>query len=142
MCIRDSLKVDQDFTEVLFTLEGEAAARARIEVYHPDEEKVEPFLIPEFFDVRAVPRGTGPGGASVTAERTDDWSSRFEDEKVREVFRHLHLHGNLTEEELIGMLGTPRAATRFSSKLDEYAKRLPFHVGVEVVGFVKRYVRR
>ena len=36
----------------------------------------------------------------------------------------------------------PRAARRFSSGLDEYARHLPFHVGVEVVGSVKRYVRR
>ena len=140
------LKVDQDWTEVLFTLEGERAARARVEVYHPDaEEQVEPFLLQDFFEVCAAPRGTGPEGASVSVERpseSEDWQSRFEDEKIRQVFRHLQAHGNLTEEELVGMLGTPRAARRFSSGLDEYARHLPFHVGVEVVGSVKRYVRR
>jgi len=140
------LKVDQDWTEVLFTLEGERAARARVEVYHPDaEEQVEPFLLQDFFEVCAAPRGTAPGGPSVSVERpsgSEDWQSRFEDEKIRQVFRHLQAHGNLTEEELVGMLGTPRAARRFSSNLDEYARHLPFHVGVEVVGSVKRYVRR
>jgi hypothetical protein len=39
------------------------------------------------------------------------------------------------------MLGSPRAARRFSLQVDELASRAPFSVRVVVVGEVKRYVK-
>jgi hypothetical protein len=64
-----------------------------------------------------------------------------DDEKIRQLFAHLATHGAITEPEVAAMLGSPRAARRFSLQIDELASRAPFSVRVAVVGDVKRYVK-
>ena len=64
-----------------------------------------------------------------------------EDGKIRQLFAHLAAHGAITEPEVAAMLGSPRAARRFSVQVDDLASRAPFSVRVVVVGEVKRYVK-
>jgi hypothetical protein len=64
-----------------------------------------------------------------------------DDEKIRQLFAHLATHGAITEPEVTAMLGSPRAARRFSVQVDELASRAPFSVRIVVVGEVKRYVK-
>jgi chromosome segregation ATPase len=70
------------------------------------------------------------------------WQEKFEDEKIRAVFEHLHEYGSLTEAELTQMLeGNPRKARQFALKFDEYLMYVPFAARVEVGAAGKRYVR-
>ena len=64
-----------------------------------------------------------------------------DDEKIRQLFAHLAAHGAITEQEVAAMLGSPRAARRFSLQVDDLASRAPFSVRIAVVVDVKRYVK-
>jgi hypothetical protein len=80
-----------------------------------------------------------PGSAAAgVAPWLEDLS---EDEKIRQLFAHLAVHGAITEPEVAAMLGSPRAARRFALQVDALASRAPFSVRVVVVGDVKRYVK-
>lgn len=127
---------DGQHTEVLFALEGPAEGRARLEIFHADNvHDVTPCRLDAFFTVR---RALAQGDGAVTQETS--WLEALPVE-VRSVFEHLHAHGSLTEEELIGKLGTPRMARRFAADFDVHLARVPFDVRVEAVASGKRYVR-
>ena len=60
---------------------------------------------------------------------------------MRALFRHLAIHGAVTESEAVVMLGGQRALRRFALRVEEYARKVPFGVRIDVVAGVKRYVR-
>ncbi len=69
------------------------------------------------------------------------WEDGICDDGARKVFVHLAQHGSITEGEVTGMLGSPRAFRRFSLAFDDFAKSLPFKVRIEATVEGKRYVK-
>ncbi len=47
----------------------------------------------------------------------------------------------MTEEEMVGILGSARAFRRFSLDFEEHERKLPFRVRIEAGEGGKRYVR-
>lgn len=130
------IPADGQHTEVLFALEGPAEGRARLEIFHADNvHDVTPCRLETFFTVR---KALGHGDTAATLQAS--WLDTLPAE-VRPVFEHLHAHGSLTEEELIGKLGSPRHARRFAAEFDAHLACVPFDVRVEAVASGKRYVR-
>ncbi len=128
--------VGDDWTEVFFALEG-PHERARIEVHHPDNvEKVASRRLETWFDV--VKTKTTEEEPVVV---TGTWADGISDDGVRRVFVHLEKHGSITESEVTGMLGSPRAFRRFSLEFEEHVRKLPFRVRIEPADGGKRYVR-
>jgi hypothetical protein len=123
---------------VFFALDGPNDERAHVEVHHADNiEKVRPYVTDDLFAVS----GVGVGKSSATAEQATAWADNIEDESIRGVLLHIAKHGSVTEQEIIAMLGTARAARRFSLALDNYLAKLPFKVKSEANASGKRYVR-
>lgn len=134
------IPVEGDAAEVLFTLEGPAEERVRVQVFHPDATHNVPEVeVPVFFAVRRV---AGASQAEAPPAGTGDWRATLADAGVRDVFDHLHAHGSITETELIGKLGSPRAVRRFSASFDAYLGQVPFSVHVESTESGKRYVKQ
>lgn len=137
------VEVEAEWADVLFTLVGSGPERAQVEVYHPDgEEKVEPFRLEEFFEVKTVGSSLTAStvrGASLTDDRP--WHSAIENEDHRKALLHLEQYGTLTEEQACGMLGGPRAERRFNMRMQDYRDLLPFQVSLEVTASGKRYVK-
>jgi hypothetical protein len=141
--------------ELFFRLKGAEETRVAVEVYHPGgAATVAPASPPERFPVSALARAhTAPPASPATGESEPpaaparrggeavDWRARISDERVREVFVHLHAHGSITETEVAQIVGSPRAARAFALRLTEWAAMAPFDVRVETVGSMKRYVR-
>jgi len=69
------------------------------------------------------------------------WSDAFRGQPVQGVFLHIETHGAVHEEDLLRMLGSPRAYRRFCVDLEDHLPKLPFGVRVDVVDGMKRYVR-
>jgi hypothetical protein len=130
--------VSEAWTEVFFSLEGPSDERAPVEVRHADNiEKVTPALIDTLFSV------TGVKGlvASPSARGGLAWAESIDDPHVRGVFLHIDKHGSVTEEEIVAMLGSARAARKFALGFDAYLAKLPFRVRGEANASGKRYVR-
>ena len=133
---------DADWAQLFFSLEGPATGLVRIEVYHPENrENVSPVAMEDWFEVdhrRGAPVAPPPepGG-----ERELSWADALTDEGARRVFIHLDAHGSVTEAEVIGFVGSPRAFRRFSLEFDGYLKKVPFRVRVEPGAEGKRYVK-
>ncbi len=94
----------------------------------------------------AVAPAADPGrpGAEAEPEAERPEAERWLDElpaSARPVFAVLARHGVVAEPELVRLLGTPRAARRFSVEVDDLARRAGFGVRTESVAGVKRYVR-
>ena len=87
--------------------------------------------------MRAAPALAGEAVSS-TVEGAG-WLDQLPSEEVRALFRHLAVHGAVTEAA--AMLGGQRALRRFALHLEEYAGRAPFGVRIDVVAGLKRYVR-
>ncbi len=136
--------------ELFFRLSGDSQEKVRVEVFHPSAtDQVAPcipdarFLVsalasmPQASEARAgAPTPVAPG-SDVPA-----WLMALsENERIRQLFAHLAVHGVITEQEVAAMLGSPRAARRFALQVDDLASRAPFSVRVVVVGEVKRYVK-
>ena len=68
-----------------------------------------------------------------------DWLEAFADDAVRAAFAHLDKHSTLTDPQLARLLGTARAARRFSRRFDRHRDALPFRVEIRIVDGVKRY---
>lgn len=62
-------------------------------------------------------------------------------EEVRGLLEHLDEHGVVSESDAAMILGSHRKVRRFSKNLEAYLEHTPFHVRVESVLGVKRYVR-
>ena len=144
------LSVGAEWAEVLFTLEGGTEARAAIQIYHPDgSENIAPVRLPEFFDVmtripppeRSSDESDGPAPESQPQETTS-WAEQIADEGHRRILLHIGSYGNINEDEITDMLGTPTAARKFSRKYEAYLCFLPFAIGIDTLGTVKRYVKK
>ncbi len=140
--------------ELFFRLRGSSQEKVRVEVFHPSStDHVTPCIPDARFLVSAL--STAPQRQSEVMEQAPtpatttlqdsampQWLVDLsEDEKIRQLFAHLAAHGAITEPEVAAMLGSPRAARRFSVQVDDLASRAPFSVRVVVVGEVKRYVK-
>lgn len=139
-------KVGEAWTDVYFSLEGPLDDKVRVEVFHPlGVERVTPFTTEELFavDGRVGTRGQSAPTplAAVTARAAAAWQASLPDDTTRRIFVHIDQHGVLTEEELVAMVGGPRAARRFAADFDALAGRVPFAVRIEPTGTGKRYVK-
>jgi RecA/RadA recombinase len=76
-----------------------------------------------------------------TARAPVAWADAFRTEELKSVFRHIETHGALGEEELVAMLGSPRAYRRFCVDIEDHLAKTPFGVRIDVVNGTKRYVR-
>jgi hypothetical protein len=89
---------------------------------------------------------TAPGIVSgprviVRGEDVPGWAQLLTDEGARRVFLHLATHGSITEHEVTGFLGSPRAYRRFTLEFDAHAQMVPFRVRIEPLADGKRYVK-
>ncbi len=136
------LPVGDEWTQVFFALESGSSEPVRVEVFHPEGvEQVQPCALEEWFEVDwRKAAGKPEEAAPDQEERALDWADALP-EGPREVFRHLHAHGAITEAEVIRMLGSPRAFRRFSLGFEEHAAKVPFRVRIEGGVEGKRYVR-
>lgn len=80
-------------------------------------------------------------GATVTDNDTPRWAGLLSDEGARRVFLHLATHGSITEHEVTGFLGSPRAYRRFALEFEAHARKVPFRVRIEPLADGKRYVK-
>jgi hypothetical protein len=131
---RLQVPVGETWCEAFFGLEGPADERVRIEVYHAEGiENVQSATPEAWYSVS--------GTASGTATPPAGWADTIADESIRKVFLHLEKHGAVTEPEVTGLLGSPRAFRRFSLEFDQHLTKLPFRVRIETGESGKRYVR-
>jgi hypothetical protein len=77
----------------------------------------------------------------VAPPRVFDWADAIEEEGARNVFVHLAQHDSVSETEVTGFMGSPRAFRRFSLAFEEHARKVPFKVRIEVGTDGKRYVK-
>jgi hypothetical protein len=126
--------------ELFFRLTGPSDARVPVELHHPGVIAVMPWTPDHRFAVTAG-QGLRSGAAPMAAEVGLAWLDQFEDRGVRRVFEHLAAHGTVTEDEVAGMLGGPRAARRFAVGFELHAAKAPFVVRIADVGGVKRYMK-
>jgi len=140
--------------ELFFRLSGTSQEKVRVEVFHPSAtDQVSPCIPEARFLVSALSTApqrpsevsapdTQPAPATIPESAMPQWLEDLsEDGKIRQLFAHLAAHGAITEPEVAAMLGSPRAARRFSLQVDALASRAPFSVRVVMVGEVKRYVK-
>ena len=140
--------------ELFFRLSGSSQEKVRVEVFHPSAtDQVAPCIPDARFLVSALSTAPQrpsevatpdpqPAPATTPESAMPQWLEDLSDDiKIRQLFAHLAAHGAITEPEVAAMLGSPRAARRFSVQVDDLASRAPFSVRVVVVGEVKRYVK-
>ncbi|MCC6811540.1 MAG: BREX-6 system phosphatase PglZ [Deltaproteobacteria bacterium] len=126
--------------ELFFRIVGATDARARVELRHTGTEAgdVRSTVLDERFSV------TVAGGRAPSAEAppsTTSWLAELPAGGVRQVFEHVEKHGAITETEAANMLGGARELRKFAREFEDFAKKAPFRVRIEVVAGVKRYVR-
>lgn len=78
---------------------------------------------------------------SAPLPQSETWADAIADEGLRGVFLHIAKHGVVTESELATLLGSTRAARRFSQEVDAHLSKLPFGIRTEPAEGGKRYVR-
>lgn len=69
------------------------------------------------------------------------WLDAIADAGSRKVFEHIAVHGVITEEQVVAILGGAREARVFTRQFEAYAARAPFTVAIQMTAGVKRYVR-
>ena len=132
--------------ELFFRLSGPSEARVQVELFHPGAvAKVTPYVPDARFEVTALwaraSTGATPPPPPVIAA-ADRWLEQLTEPGVRQVFAHLATHGVVSEDQAAEMLGGPRALRRFAFRFEEWARKAPFSVRIDVVAGVKRYVRQ
>jgi hypothetical protein len=133
--------VGDAWTEVFFGLEGPNDERVRIEIHHPDKiENVRSAVPDAWYAVSGTSTLKTPSLAPPPAAPVG-WADTIADEGIRRVFLHIEKHGRVTETEVTGMLGSPRAFRRFSLEFEDHLAKLPFRVSIESGDGGKRYVR-
>jgi hypothetical protein len=60
------------------------------------------------------------------------WQDALGDEGAVRFFERIEQSGSATEQELLAILGTPRAARKFTNAYDGYVAKLPFRVRIEI----------
>jgi hypothetical protein len=142
---RLQVTVGEAWTELFFALEGPMDDRVRVEVHHPDSiEKVRAATPDQWYSVSGTTPAVGGKDAkpaSVPPPPPEGWAGTIADEGIRKVFLHLEKHGVVTEPEVTGILGSPRAFRRFSLEFETHLPKLPFRVRIETAEGGKRYVR-
>ena len=134
-------QVGQRF-ELFFRLLGGADARVQVVLGHSGAQAN---VISGTVDRRypVAPDGQRvqePGREAGVGTRA--WLEQLPEGGVRQVFDHLAAHGKVTEQDAVGMLGSPRALRRFTLRFEEYAAVAPFSAHIEVANGIKRYVRQ
>ena len=110
-----------------------------VELHHPG---LDARVIPGHAEARfAVTPVSSVASEPRPASRGEAWLEAIEDTGFRQVFAHIAAHGSIAETEIAAMLGSPRAARRFSVQFDALAERAPFRVRIENLAGVKRYAR-
>lgn len=142
--------VGDEWSEVLFVLEGASDERVRVEVVHPDRtEQVQRALIQEFFTVTQTvapvstpPRSDRPPPAAPLPAPVPagDWQEAIEDAQFRAAFEHIDKHGMLNEADLMSLVG-PRKARTFARQYEGLVAKLPFRIRIESAGMQKVYVK-
>ncbi len=137
---RLQVPVGDAWGELFFGLEGPVDERVRIEIHHADKtENVRSAKPDQWY---AVSGTVGAAAAtSVEKQQSSAWADTIADEGIRRVFLHIEKHGTITEPEVTGLLGSPRAFRRFSLEFESHLVRLPFRVRIEANESGKRYVR-
>jgi hypothetical protein len=142
---RIAAKVGEEWIDVYFALEGPIDDKVRVEAFHPlGVQRVTPITPVALFAVDGRHGRTQPPNipyAMVTARPAGAWQASLPDDATRRVFLHIDEHGALTEEELVGMVGSPRAARRFAAEFDTFVGRVPYRIHIEQTGTGKRYVK-
>jgi hypothetical protein len=106
---------------------GSQADKVAIEVYCPDgRESVAPGATESRF---AVDRTLASMPPPVPSGR---WQDALGDEGAVRFFERIEQSGSATEQELLAILGTPRAARKFTNAYDGYVAKLPFRVRIEI----------
>jgi hypothetical protein len=138
--------VDQEF-QVFFRLTGDVETRAAVRLRPATRAlDVAPAVTAERFQIvlRArpaqAPTVVAPAAPVPAGPAVADWLADVP-EGVRAVFRHLSEHGSINEAEATQLLGGPRQFRTFSRDLDQYRRRAPFAIRVEVASGIKCYVR-
>lgn len=137
------LKVNPEWSEVCFTLEGSSEESVQVELFNAEgAESVATLKLTDWFAVdwrRGLQEQGKVGTAPDSRELT--WADALADPGAQKVFRHLAAHGSVSEAEVIGFLGSPRAFRRFSLDFEEHARKVPFRVRIEAGADGKRYVK-
>jgi hypothetical protein len=74
-------------------------------------------------------------------EESSHWSISFTNNQHLPVLIHIDKYGCITEMELIRMLGSSRAARKFTLTLEEYSQHLPFDIKVQPSASGSRYTK-
>jgi hypothetical protein len=136
------LPPDGEWSNLFFSLEGTENGSVRIELYHPENvEKVDPKPLEDWFEVDFRRGAPSPRAVPPAAGAELSWADGLPDEPTRDVFRHLAVHGSITEVEVTRFLGSPRAFRRFSLDFEEHVRKVPFKVRIEAGAEGKRYVK-
>ena len=122
---RVQVPVGEAWTEVFFGLEGPSDESVRIEVHHPDKvERVRSATPDQWYSVSGTTRSKMASVAPPPAAPVG-WADTIADDAVRKVFLHIEKHGRVTETEVTGMLGSPRAFRRFSVAVRDVSPQAP-----------------
>jgi hypothetical protein len=140
--------------ELFFRLSGSTDARVQVELYHPAAVAV---VQPGSPEARFAVTASGTAAVSSSeSTRTDttaiaapktatasdvQWFDQFTDPGVRKLFAHLTVHGVVTGQEALVMLGGERRVRRFAIEYDELVKKAPFAVRIDMIAGIRRYVR-
>lgn len=143
---RIRVPVGQGPCDVLFTVQGQATGRVRVELFHPGAEKVKPWVSNERFEITwsAFAAGGSAGASEAKAAEPADaraWLERIEDKDARAVFSHLADYPSITEAEATKLLGSPRLFRRFAINFEKWLPLLPFEVTIEIDSSGKVYVK-
>lgn len=129
--------------ELRIRLSGPSDRRVQLRLRHATRwANVTSIESTERFQVDVRTSAPAPAVTPPTAPTGDAWLEEFPVGPVRDVLRHLALHGKIDEEDVTRMLGGARQHRAFSRELEaSYRARLPFTVRVETAGGRKSYVR-
>ena len=102
-------------------------------------------LVAQVAAARARLERSGPvsidSGTIIETSDGPPWLEDLPPGGVRALFKHLDLHGTVTENEAITMLGGARGLRNFSNQFESLIKSAPFRISIRVVDGVKRFVR-
>lgn len=138
--------------EVFFKLRAAVPGRVQVAVVpRTVQAKLESCVIESWFEVTPTRPSQSPASSrsgeiavalpAVALVPGKQWAQALPEGGVREVFLHLDTHRSITESELASMLGGQRGARKFANLLDEYQRKTPFRVRIEVVAGLKHYIK-
>lgn len=123
--------------QVTFTLHGEREERLRLELAAAPGEpaQLNTTLLHGYALTRVLGRSVEPAN---TPRLPDDWAAAFDTATAR-ALQHIERHGSIDQGMLERLLGSPRAARRFSSRLEEINRRIPFSISMDTLDNMARY---